>query len=130
MNVKITSLSIIICTVLLFSIAVIPVVNAHEEINHSSAESPWVSGQDYLHGMNLETPESEENLSTVVEGDSSVRMTSLASSALMSTPAERSGIEWQLLLGGSYGDSLFDIQPTDDGGYIAVGATGSRDGNI
>ena len=127
---KITSLSIIICTVLLFSIAVIPVVNAHEEINHSSAESPWVSGQDYLHGMNLETPESEENLSTVVEGDSSVRMTSLASSALMSTPAERSGIEWQLLLGGSYGDSLFDIQPTDDGGYIAVGATGSRDGNI
>jgi hypothetical protein len=130
MSVKVSSISIIICTILLVSTAVIPVVNAQGESNQSSADSSEVSEQNYLRGMNITTPESVGTSSTVNNGESSTRMTNLALSGLQSTPAETSGIEWQSLLGGSYGDSLFDIQQTDDGGYIAVGATGSRDGDI
>jgi hypothetical protein len=120
----------IICSILLVSAAIIPVVNAQDESNQSSADSRGISDQDYLLGMMLAIPESVEISSAGDKGDSGTRMTSLALSGLQDTPAETAGIEWQLLLGGSYGDSLFDIQPTKDGGYIAVGATVSRDGNI
>jgi Family of unknown function (DUF6345) len=37
------------------------------------------------------------------------------------------GIEWSRMLGGSMGDVLFDIQPTNGGNYIAAGGSGSWD---
>jgi hypothetical protein len=37
------------------------------------------------------------------------------------------GIEWQEMLGGGMGDGFFDIQPTMDGNFIAVGGSGSWD---
>ena len=57
-------------------------------------------------------------------------MTSLALSSSQASSVEMSGIEWQRLLGGSYGDSLNDIQQSTDGGYIATGATASNDDDI
>ena len=39
-------------------------------------------------------------------------------------------IEWQKTYGGSAGDALINIKQTIDGGYIAVGYTGSDDGDI
>jgi len=49
-----------------------------------------------------------------------------------SLPSNISGIQWQDLLGGSYGETLSSIQQTPDGGYIACGGTGSPagDGNV
>lgn len=120
----------IISTILLVSITIIPVAIAQEEANQTLTDLRGVSEPDYLQGRNLATPESVNISSAENTADSSTRMTSLALNGLQGTPAETAGIEWQLLLGGSYGDNLFDIQPTTDGGYIAVGATGSRDGNI
>lgn len=39
-------------------------------------------------------------------------------------------IQWQSLLGGSGGDILSSIQQTSDGGYIAIGTTTSKDGDV
>ena len=44
-----------------------------------------------------------------------------------SVPVDMAGIEWQKMLGGSWGDALFDIQPTTDGNYIAAGGSASWD---
>ncbi len=52
---------------------------------------------------------------------------SYALSSASSMSVDMAGIEWQKMLGGSMGDAFFDIQPTNDGNYIAAGASGSWD---
>jgi hypothetical protein len=37
---------------------------------------------------------------------------------------------WQKCLGGSYGDGIYSIQQTSDGGYIVAGYTDSNDGDV
>lgn len=39
-------------------------------------------------------------------------------------------IEWQKSLGGSHQDTVYNIRPTTDGGYIMVGDTWSIDGDV
>jgi uncharacterized delta-60 repeat protein len=39
-------------------------------------------------------------------------------------------IMWQKCLGGSYEDSVYSIQQTSDGGYIAAGSTNSNNGDV
>ncbi len=126
---KKTGVSMIICTILLFSIAGIPVV-AGEDMIQSSTGSSRESGPDYLHGLRVTTPESLGISSVINKEPSGSIETGLELSSLQGSPADTSGIEWQLQSGGSYGDILYDIQPLEEGGYIAVGATASRDRDI
>lgn len=39
-------------------------------------------------------------------------------------------IQWQKALGGSHQDTVYDIRPTADGGYIMIGDTWSSDGDV
>jgi len=57
---------------------------------------------------------------------------SLSTNSYQNSSSNISGIEWQDLLGGSYGETLSSIQQTPDRGYIACGEEGSLggDGNV
>ena len=39
-------------------------------------------------------------------------------------------IQWQKSLGGSNAESAYDIQQTNDGGYIVAGGSKSNDGDV
>lgn len=48
----------------------------------------------------------------------------------LTSQAQAPAIEWQKALGGTNADSMSDILPTPDGGYIAIGSTVSSDGDV
>lgn len=65
-------------------------------------------------------------------GQTVMAMRSLSSPAIslsQNSSSNISGIEWQDLLGGRYGETLSSIKPTDDGGYIGCGFVGSPAGD-
>lgn len=86
--------------------------------------------QDYLRGTEITTPESAGISSSAMSESSAASGIYLSSEGVPGVPVETEGIEWQLLLGGNYGDSLNDIELTGDGGYIAAGATASTSGDV
>jgi hypothetical protein len=74
MSVKVSGVSMIICTILLVSMAVIPVVNGQEELSQISAGSSEEIIDDSLQGLNLTTPESDGIHPSSVQGDPTTRI--------------------------------------------------------
>lgn len=61
---------------------------------------------------------------------SAVALLLLVCMATVPALAGAPGIAWQKSFGGSGDDSAVSLQPTNDGGYIAIGETTSTDGDI
>lgn len=112
----------------LVTMIIAPPVSALDDSNTSLGNDTSV----LLLPMTITGPESSPKIS---ESDERSGGTLLMKSASLearttSSTGNISGIEWQKVMGGSWGESFFDINQTDDGGYIAVGATGSKDGDV
>jgi hypothetical protein len=123
--VKKTGFTRIIFTVLLITLVFFPVVIASGETNQSGAVLSGVSDQEYLRGRTITTPESVGDSPEMKTAGSSTSVVKMALSGSEATPLVTTGIEWQALMGGYYGDILYDVKETTDGGYIAAGATAS-----
>jgi hypothetical protein len=124
---KVSGIAIIICTVMLAITAFIPTVYAEDRSNQSVSE---VSDVAQLIPLRSVISTSSESWNTSEQGKTSgsgMLARSYAMSGESSVPVDMAGIEWQKMLGGSWGDIFFDIQPTNDGNYIAAGASGSWD---
>ena len=61
---------------------------------------------------------------------SAVALLLLVCMATVPALAGAPGIAWQKSFGGSGDDSAVSLQPTNDGGYIAIGETTSTDRDI
>ena len=65
-------------------------------------------------------------------GQTALAVRSLSSPAIslsQNSSSNISGIEWQDLLGGNWGETLSSVKQTPDGGYIGCGAVGSPAGD-
>lgn len=130
---KVSGVFMIIYMILLVSMAVIPGVNAQEELSQTPAGFSEEIIDDDLRGLNVTTPESDGIYPSSLMGDPGSRMVKMVSSDSPGSSVDMTGVEWQTLLGDRYGDILSDIQETSDKGYIAVGSAslnGSMGGEI
>lgn len=118
---------LIISVAMMFFAAFVPAVCAEDTVNQSVTGSP-----DIIQVLPIQSAFSisSEDGSTQVLKASSESGTGVRSLALKSESAylvDRKGLDWQWMVGGSWGDGFFDIQPTNDGNFVAVGASGSWD---
>jgi hypothetical protein len=114
------------CLIILITIAFFPSVLAVDSSEFIlELESPHEVG----HGL-LTMPESVENSSQSISKLSGIRLLESASENSTAYEVDMEGIEWQRLIGSSWGDALFDLEPTSDGGYISVGGSGYNDKDV
>jgi len=118
---------LLICTAIAISITIVPFVCAQDNPNQSTSVDIDNVQDIPLQSVSSLSLEDESNSVSFQSGGSEIQVKSYSLESSSSAPEDMTGIEWQELLGGRGGDSIYDIQPTADGNYIAAGATGSPD---
>jgi hypothetical protein len=129
MSVKHNRVATIICIGLSIMITLFPGAYAQDVTNETSEKTPLIMEDDYIQGLFVGTPESVNVTSSEQKRTADTTLVKLAAGVSTDGP-EKTGIEWQSLLGGKNADILHDIHETSDGGYIAVGLTNSADGTL
>jgi hypothetical protein len=116
-----------ICIVIVVFSALILPACAHDSLNKTVSETSngilLLPFQSALAG----SPDAGNGTAQEKTSGPAMQALSITLQSASSAPVDMTGIEWQKMLGGKWGDALFDIQPTGDGNYIAVGGSGSPD---
>ena len=120
--------SISVSISVLVVIIIVSSVNAFEDSNTTMENDTSL----FLSSMTITGPEPSSTISEPNELSGETLLVKSASLGAQTTspPVNISGIEWQKVIGGSWGESFFDINQTHDKGYVAIGATGSKDGDV
>jgi len=124
---EVSKIAILVCTVTAISITFAPFVCAQDDLNQSESVAVDDVQVISLQSVSSLSSEDKSNSVPVQPSGSEIRVKSYSLPGTLPTTGDMAGIEWQELLGGRGGDSIYDIQPTTDGNYIAAGATGSPD---
>jgi len=118
---------LITCLAMVLFTAFIPAACAEDETNVTVSEDPGTVPLVTIQGpFSLSADDGSARI-TEMSGQPEAALQSNALSSKSAGAPDTEGLDWENTLGGSWGDGFWDLQPANDGNYLAAGTSGSWD---
>ncbi len=118
---------LVTCLIIVFFAAMIPAACAEDETNVTVSEDPGTIQMLTIQSAMSLSADDGSARAAEMSGQPEVAVRSYALKGESAGAPDTEGLDWENTLGGSWGDGFFDLQPANDGNYIAAGASGSWD---
>ncbi len=118
---------LITCLVMVLFTALVPAACAEDETNVSAMEDPGTVPLVTIQGPFSLSADDGSVRAAELSGQPEAALRSNALSSKSAGAPDTEGLDWENTLGGSWGDGFWDLQPANDGNFIAAGTSGSWD---